>query len=106
MWIFISRREEREYKKWLLGQKEDLSDESAKKDLKGLRDFWSSDTLDDNEKFLRDYILNKGFKEQGVSFLLIQYVLSLLRLKLHCQAFLFLLESCKPVVLHLHEGPD
>ena len=68
MWIFISRREEREYKKWLLGQKEDLSDESAKKDLKGLRDFWSSDTLDDNEKFLRDYILNKGFKEQGVRF--------------------------------------
>ena len=60
----FSRREEKEYKKWLAGQKEDLEDDSAKKDLKPLRDFWSSRGLDENEKFLRDYILNKGFKDK------------------------------------------
>jgi hypothetical protein len=48
----------------LAGQKEDLEDDSAKKDLKPLRDFWSSRGLDENEKFLRDYILNKGFKDK------------------------------------------
>ena len=42
------------------GQKEDLTDNTAKKELKPLRDFWNSDHLDENEKFLRDYILNKG----------------------------------------------
>ncbi len=54
------RREEKEYKKWLSGQKEDLTDNTAKKELKPLRDFWNSEQLDKNEKFLRDYILNKG----------------------------------------------
>ena len=65
-WIF--RREEKDYKKWLAGQKSDLPDETEqiKKDLKPLRDFWGNDKLDENEKFLRDYILNKGFKDHEV----------------------------------------
>jgi hypothetical protein len=62
----VFRREEKEYKKWLSGQKDDLKDETAKKDLKPLRDFWNSDHLDANEKFLRDYILNKGFRDHQV----------------------------------------
>jgi protein KRI1 len=44
----------------LAGQKEDLTDNTAKKELKPLRDFWNSEQLDENEKFLRDFILNKG----------------------------------------------
>ena len=58
--ISVCRKEEKEYKKWLAGQKDDLADDDAKKELKPLRDFWNSDHLDQNEKFLRDYILNKG----------------------------------------------
>jgi hypothetical protein len=43
--ILIVRREEKEYKKWLSGQKSELSDDRSKSELKPLRDFWSSDKL-------------------------------------------------------------
>ena len=55
--------EENEYKKWLSGQKEHLKDSQTENELKNLRDFWSDQNLDDSEKFLRDYILNKKYLE-------------------------------------------
>ncbi|XP_063992995.1 protein KRI1 homolog [Diachasmimorpha longicaudata] len=59
------QREEESYKEWLKGQPREMesSDQQA---LKPLRDFWTDPNLDDNEKFLRDYVLNKKFLEKDV----------------------------------------
>ena len=46
------------------GQKEDI-DVEEKKDLKPLRDFWNDPNLNKNEKFLRDYVLNKKFLDKN-----------------------------------------
>lgn len=48
-------------------QKDNLSDEQSKADLKPLRDFWTNEKLDENEKFLRDYILNQKFRKVRIS---------------------------------------
>ena len=55
--------EESEYKKWLLGQKEHLKDSKTENELKNLKEFWNDKNLDQDEKFLRDYILNKKYLE-------------------------------------------
>ena len=57
-------KEEDDYKKWLAGQKVEIKDEKTKKELSGLRDFWTNKNLDKDEKFLRDYILKKGYLEE------------------------------------------
>lgn len=57
-------QEEEDYKKWLAGQKVEIKDEKTKKELSGLRDFWTNKSLDKDEKFLRDYILKKGYLEE------------------------------------------
>jgi protein KRI1 len=54
-------REEAEYKEWLSGQKEDIEDKDFKNELKPLKDYWNNPSLDKDEKFLRDYILQKRF---------------------------------------------
>ncbi|XP_072753861.1 protein KRI1 homolog [Anoplolepis gracilipes] len=53
-------KEEESYKEWLKGQevKIDPKDEEV---LKPLREFWADPNLDENEKFLRDYILNNKY---------------------------------------------
>lgn len=60
-------KEEADYILWLKGQKEDLEDKSTEENLKNLRDYWNSDGLDENEAFLRDYILNKRFLDKDDS---------------------------------------
>ena len=40
-----------------------MNDEETEKDLKSLKDFWSDNKLEEGEKFLRDYILNKKYLE-------------------------------------------
>ena len=60
-----NKKEEEDYTSWLAGQKENLDDKEAEKDLKSLKDFWNDKKLDDGEKFLRDYILNKKYLEHG-----------------------------------------
>lgn len=54
-------QEEADYKKLLAGQKETIDDEDTARDLKPLKEFWNDPNLDEGEKFLRDYILNKRF---------------------------------------------
>ena len=40
-----------------------MNDEETEKDLKSLKDFWNDNKLEEGEKFLRDYILNKKYLE-------------------------------------------
>ncbi|XP_073510279.1 protein KRI1 homolog [Phyllobates terribilis] len=56
-------QEDEEYIAWLRGQKniENLDDV---KEMDYLKEFWSNPTLDEGEKFLRDYILNKEYKNE------------------------------------------
>ncbi|RZC36871.1 KRI1 -like, partial [Asbolus verrucosus] len=54
-------KEEADYKEWLAGQKEQIEDKEAETELQPLKDYWSNPNLDDGEKFLRDYILQKKF---------------------------------------------
>lgn len=53
-------KEEADYLKWLAGQKDDLED-PIKESLKPLKNYWNSNNLPQSERFLRDYILNKGY---------------------------------------------
>nr|CAH7759205.1 unnamed protein product [Callosobruchus chinensis] len=54
-------KEEADYIQWLAGQKSELEDKQEEKQLKPLKDYWNKPDLGDEEKFLRDYILNKRF---------------------------------------------
>ncbi|XP_076267735.1 protein KRI1 homolog [Rhynchophorus ferrugineus] len=56
-----SQEENTEYKEWLGGKSDKLTDNDIKSELKPLKDFWNDPNLDDGEKFLRDYILNKRY---------------------------------------------
>nr|XP_032636338.1 protein KRI1 homolog isoform X1 [Chelonoidis abingdonii] len=55
-------REEEGYVSWLKGQ--DLPLDQQLEDLGPLKEYWSDPTLDPGERFLRDYILNKGYREE------------------------------------------
>lgn len=69
--IFKSRKktseqiaeEEDDYKLWLAGQKEHLESQKDESELKPLKEFWTDPKLGEDEKFLRDYILNNRFLE-------------------------------------------
>uniref|UniRef100_A0A1I8PYP8 Protein KRI1 homolog n=1 Tax=Stomoxys calcitrans TaxID=35570 RepID=A0A1I8PYP8_STOCA len=54
--------EQEDYLQWLAGKKETIK-EDAKEKLKPLKNYWSNDKLPSSEKFLRDYVLNKGYTE-------------------------------------------
>ena len=56
-------KEEEDYKEWLAGQKDDLSDENVEKEMSSLRDFWNNEKISADEKFLKDFILNKRYLE-------------------------------------------
>ncbi|KAM6966272.1 protein KRI1 homolog [Tautogolabrus adspersus] len=56
-------KEEADYVDWLKGQAEVEGLEEVK-DMKYLRDYWNDPELDEKERFLRDYVLNKGYLEE------------------------------------------
>ncbi|PNF39018.1 KRI1-like protein [Cryptotermes secundus] len=56
-------KEEEDYKEWLKGQREELSDKKTESELKYLHDYWNNPSLNSQELFLKDYILNKRFLE-------------------------------------------
>nr|CAG4637003.1 EOG090X05XL [Ceriodaphnia reticulata] len=58
----LQEKEEEEYKEWLKGRKEDISNEETKKQLEPLKQYWSDPKLDENEAFLKDFFLNKRYK--------------------------------------------
>ncbi|KAM3719350.1 Protein KRI1 [Dirofilaria immitis] len=57
------KNEEDEYYEWLKGQRnEDLP---GVEELRGLKEAWNDMNLDENEKFLRDYLLNKEYNVES-----------------------------------------
>ncbi|XP_058510304.1 protein KRI1 homolog [Solea solea] len=54
--------EEADYVDWLKGQTE-LEGPEEVKDMQCLKDYWNDPQLDEKECFLRDYVLNKGYKD-------------------------------------------
>ncbi|KAH9639028.1 hypothetical protein HF086_003559 [Spodoptera exigua] len=59
-----SETKEGKLKEYLTGQAEHLDDE-VEKDLAPLKALWSDPKLNEGEAFLRDYILNKRYLEEG-----------------------------------------
>uniref|UniRef100_A0A8B9NKN8 Protein KRI1 homolog n=1 Tax=Accipiter nisus TaxID=211598 RepID=A0A8B9NKN8_9AVES len=55
-------REEEDYIRWLKGQGEAPAE--PLQDLVPLQQYWTDPALDPGERFLRDYILNQGYREE------------------------------------------
>ncbi|CAB3404742.1 unnamed protein product [Caenorhabditis bovis] len=54
------KKDESDFLEWLKTE-EEKSDKVMAKELKHLKKIWKKDDLDESEKFLRDYILNKDY---------------------------------------------
>ena len=54
-------KEEADYIEWLKGKKKRVKDPDLAKNMKTLHDYWNDPKLNEGERFLRDYILNKKY---------------------------------------------
>eukprot|EP00118_Oscarella_pearsei_P003520 m.14620 g.14620 ORF g.14620 m.14620 type:complete len:627 (+) comp25852_c0_seq1:22-1902(+) len=59
------RKEEENYLEWLKGNQKAQVDKKVATDLSALQQFWTNPLIEQDEKFLRDYILNRGYVEEG-----------------------------------------
>ena len=59
----VQEIEEADYVLWMKGQQSKLSKQD-KQDLDALKRYWNDPELTEDEKFLRDYILNKGYLDK------------------------------------------
>ncbi|XP_075939729.1 protein KRI1 homolog [Anarhichas minor] len=59
-------KEDLDYVEWLKGQ-DDLEGPEEVKDMKYLRDYWNDPELEEKERFLRDYVLNKGYLDENAN---------------------------------------
>jgi len=50
-----------DYIEWFRGNKDDIEDTKTKSEMKDLHDYWSNPSLDKNEEFLKNYILNQKY---------------------------------------------
>ncbi|XP_065905108.1 protein KRI1 homolog isoform X2 [Dysidea avara] len=57
------KKDEEDYLRWIKGQKNKLPSKD-KQDLDALRRYWNDPHLTEDEKFLRDYILNKEYLDK------------------------------------------
>ena len=78
IWLDIQDKEDDDYKDWLKGEKNKIGDATLKSECGALRKHWSDPALDDNEKFLRDFILNKGWADKEDKELLVTFLFLLL----------------------------
>ncbi|PAV85019.1 hypothetical protein WR25_04470 [Diploscapter pachys] len=64
---FEQKQEEDDFYEWLGDRKNDLPDfcNSKESGLKKLKEHWSRQDLDEDEKFLRNYLMNKEFDTDG-----------------------------------------
>ena len=60
------RKEEEDYVEWLKGQEREMNKDEARK-MSALRQYWVDPNLDNDEVFLRDYILNKAWLDRPTS---------------------------------------
>lgn len=57
-------KEDEDYRQWMKGEKSKIKDKNLKSDCDHLKKAWSDPNIEENEKFLRDFILNKGWAEE------------------------------------------
>jgi protein KRI1 len=54
-------REDKDYVRWLEGKEGSKLNRQMAEDMSALRRYWTDPNLDEDERFLRDYILHKGY---------------------------------------------
>uniref|UniRef100_T1J5R0 Protein KRI1 homolog n=1 Tax=Strigamia maritima TaxID=126957 RepID=T1J5R0_STRMM len=57
-------KEDADFIEWLKGNQDDVEDIDAKTEMKDLHDYWNNPQLDNDEKFLKDYILNERYMDE------------------------------------------